>query len=386
MVSKLMEVHMLAIRGGIVNTISHGILKDAMILIEKGKIVDVGYHLSIPDGTEIIDATGKMITPGLIDCHTHLGIAEEATGSAHVDKNEVNEPVCPHLRALDGINPEDQGLSDAINGGVTTIIVTPGSENVIGGQSIAIKTWGRVIDDMVMRQPAGIKIAFGENPIKTYVHKERAPSTRMTIAGMIRESFINAEAYARDYAAGNTKRNLRMEALVKVLNKEIPLRAHAHAADDIMTAVRIADEFGVKLVIEHATAGHKVADQLAKRNIPAAVGPSITARVKVELKDRTYRTPALLHEAGVRFAMVTDHPFLPINGLRLEAALAIREGLPYETALSSITLTAAAIIGIDDRVGSIERGKDADIVVFDGDLFDIQTKVEQVFINGLLVS
>ena len=374
---------MLAITGGTIHTIASGRMENAAVLISGGKILAVGCNLPIPHDAEIVAAYGKVILPGLIDCHTHLGIAEEAVGQAHVDKNEVNDPVCPHLRALDGINPEDLGLADALNGGVTSIIVTPGSENVIGGQSVAIKTRGRFIDEMILRQPAGIKIAFGENPINTYMQKDRVPSTRMTIAGLLRENFVAAETYARKLSAGQVERNLRLEALVKVLNKEVPIRAHAHEADDIMTAVRIADEFDVKLVIEHATSGHKIADQLAKRDIPAAIGPSITARVKVELKDRT---PYLLHEAGVKFALVTDHPFLPINCLRLEAALAVREGLPYDIALRAITLTAAEIIGVEDRIGSIEPGKAADLAVFSGDPLDVQTKVEQVYVDGNLVS
>lgn len=373
---------MIAVTGGVVHTIANGTLQGATILISDDKIIDIGHHLSIPYDAEIINASGKVITPGLIDCHTHLGIAQEAVGQAHVDKNEVNDPLCPHLRAIDAVNPEDQGLADAISGGVTTIIATPGSENVIGGQSVALKTYGQVVDKMVLRNPAGMKIAFGENPIQMYLNKDRAPSTRMTIAGMIRDSLVAAQNYAKNLALGKTDRDLRMEALAQVLEGQIPVRAHAHAADDIMTAIRIAEEFNLRLTIEHATSGHKIADELARRSIPAIVGPSITARVKVELKDRTYRTPALLHAAGVKVALMTDHPFLPINSLRLEAALAIREGFPYEEALRAITLNSAEIIGISRRVGSIERNKDADLVLFSGDPFSINSKVEMVFVNG----
>jgi len=374
---------MLAIVGATIHTVSRGTFFHGTILLDAGKIIAAGHNIPIPAEARILDAGGKVITPGLIDCHTHLGIAEEAVGEAHLDKNEVNEPICPHLRAIDAINPEDEGLEDAVGGGITTVIVTPGSENVIGGQSVAIKTFGRIIDTMVIRQPAGIKIAFGENPIKIYSPKERPPSTRMTIAAMVRENLAAASDYARKLP--NVDRNLRLEALAKVLSGEIPLRAHAHAAEDIMTAIRIAAEFNLSLTLEHATAGHKVADEIAARNIPAAIGPSITARVKVELKDRTYRTPAILHAAGVKIALITDHPFLPINGLRLEAALAAREGLPTAVALQAITLNAAEIIGIDSRVGSLEPGKDADLAIFDGDPFSIATKVEKVFINGNMV-
>jgi imidazolonepropionase-like amidohydrolase len=371
---------MLAIAGATVHTVTDGTKKGATILIEDKKIVACGNNIAIPHDARIINAIGKIVTPGLIDCHTHLGIAEEAVGNAHVDKNEVADPVCPHLRALDAINPEDEGLEDAVGGGVTTIIVTPGSENVFGGQSVAIKTYGRVIDHMILRHPAGVKIALGENPIKIHSAKDRPPSTRMTIAGIIRENFIAANEYAKKLP--NTERNLRMDSLVQVLRGEVPLRAHAHAADDIMTAIRLAEEFNLRLTLEHATSGHKIAEEIAARGIPAAIGPSITARVKVELKDRTYRTPAILHAAGVKVALITDHPFLPINSLRLEAALAIREGLPPEVALRAITINAAEIIGVEDRVGSIEPGKDADLVIFGGDPFCIATKTEQVFIDG----
>ncbi|HMM20501.1 MAG TPA: amidohydrolase [Selenomonadales bacterium] len=374
---------MLAICGGTVHTVANGTMTGATVLLDGGKIVAVGSHIPIPHDAGRLDAAGKTVLPGLIDCHTHLGIAEEAVGTAHIDKNEVNDPVCPHLRALDAINPEDEGLEDAVSGGVTTIIVTPGSENVIGGQSIAIKTRGKIIDDMVLRQPAGIKMAFGENPIKMYAAKNRPPSTRMTIAGMIRENLVAAQEYGKKRP--NTGRDLRLEALVKLLAGEVPLRAHAHAADDIMTAIRIAEEFNLSLTLEHATSGHKVAEAIAARGIPAAIGPSITARVKVELKDRTYRTPALLHAAGVKIALITDHPFLPINCLRLEAALAVREGLPRDAALRAITLHAAEIIGVADRVGSIEPGKDADLVIFSGDPLDIASEVVNVFINGTAV-
>lgn len=371
---------MLAIIGGTIHTVARDVIIDGTILMNNGKFIAVGKRIPLPHNTQIINTSGQVITPGLIDCHTHLGIAQESVGQAHLDKNEVSDPVCPHLRAIDAINPEDEGLTDAISGGVTTIIVTPGSENVIGGQSVAIKTFGQTVDSMILRHPAGVKIAFGENPIKVHSAKNQSPSTRMAVAGIIRENLVAAQEYSRKYP--NVERNLRLEILAKVLTGEIPLRAHAHTAEDIMTAIRIAEEFSVTLTLEHATAGHKIAGEIASRDIAAAIGPSITARVKVELKDRTYRTPALLHAAGIKVALITDHPFLPINGLRLEAALAIREGLNPTIALRSITLNPAEIIGVSERVGSIEPGKDADLVVFDGDPFSIATKINRVYVNG----
>ena len=373
---------MIAITGATVDTAEGQVLRGTTILISSSKIMAVGQQINIPADATVLDATGKYITPGLVDCHTHLGIAEEAIGVAHLDKNEVNLPICPHLRAIDGINPEDVGLLDAVNAGITTVVVTPGSENVIGGQSVAIKTVGTIVDHMVLRNPAGVKIALGENPIKMYLSKNRAPSTRMTIAGMLREQLVAAQAYERKIQSGQVDRDLRLEALVRVLKREIPFRAHAHAAEDIMTAIRIADEFNILLTIEHATSGHKLGDELAKRQIPAVIGPSITARVKVELKDRTYCTPLLLHQAGVKIALTTDHPFLPIGALRIEAALAIKEGLPKDIALKAITIHPAEIAGVSDRVGSIREGRDADLVIYDGDPFDLKTKIEQVLVNG----
>ena len=373
-----------AIIGGTVHTVSRGTLRGATVLIRGGKIAAAGFRLPIPADAQRLDARGLIITPGFLDCHSHLGLAAEATGDAHMDKNEVSDPVSPHLRAIDGIDPEDEGLADAVGAGITSIIVTPGSEAVIGGQSAAIKTWGRVVDRMILRHPAGIKIAFGENPIQKNLPRQRPPSTRMTVAGMIREAL----AKARDYMEGNAGpgRNLRLEALQPVLRGEIPLRAHAHAAEDIMTAIRIAEEFNVGLTLEHATAGHKVADEIARRNIPAVIGPSITARVKVELRDRTYDTPRILYEAGVKIALTTDHPIVPISSLRLEAGLAVRAGLPWPAAMRAVTLNAAEIMGVSDRLGSIEPGKDADLVLYDGDPFAISSRPVAVIINGELVA
>lgn len=375
---------MLAIVGGTVYTASD-IIKDGIVLIDQGKVLAVAAHIAIPYEAEVIYAQQKIITPGFIDCHTHLGLAEEAAGDARLDKNEVNDPVCPHLRAIDAINPADPGLADAYSAGTTAVIATPGSENVIGGQSVAIKTYGQVLDHMILRHPAGLKIALGENPIRMHMAKQQLPSTRMGIAGIIRENFIKALEYQKKLTTQDMPRDLRLEALCMVLDKKIPLRAHAHAADDIMTAIRIADEFDVKLTIEHATAAHTIAPELASRSIPAIVGPSITARVKVELKERTYKTPVLLHQAGVKIALASDHPFLPAGSLRLEAALAMREGLPREQALKAITLHAAEIAGIDDRVGSLSPGKDGDVVIFSDDPFAISSRVELVLINGKVV-
>ena len=383
---------MFALRGGKIYTVTNGIMEKGTVLVEGAHILAVGEQVPIPEGICDYDVTGRVITPGWIDCHTHLGIAVEGTGSYGNDKNEVDMSLGPHLRALDGINPEDAGLRDARCGGITAVIVTPGSENVIGGLSVAIKTAGQVVDDMVLRQPAGLKVAFGENPkIKAMQRQSGSPSTRMGIAALLREQFVKGQNYLlrrekhRQDPQGAFERDLALEALAGVLTGEYPLRAHAHAAEDIMTAIRIAEEFKISLVLEHATEGDKVADEIAKRRIPCSIGPTLTARVKVELENRRYATATVLQRAGVKIALVTDHPILPVNALRMEVVMAISHGLTEEAALRAVTLDAADIMGVGGRIGSIEKGKDADLVIWSGSPFDIYSRIEKVFISGRLV-
>lgn len=380
---------MIALKGGTIYSITNGIIKQGTVLITGSKISYVGTEMEIPPEYKVINVKDKVVMPGLVDCHTHLGIAVEGVGNDGNDKNEIDLTVGSHLRAIDGINPADAGLHDARCGGITAVIVTPGSENVIGGLSVAIKTAGGIVDRMLLRQPAGLKVAFGENPKRKVLQKQTGcPSTRMGIAALIREQFVKAQYYLEQWERQQEtpgqpfQRNLGLEAIAGVLKGTYPMRAHAHAAEDIMTAIRIADEFRIPLVLEHATEGHKVVEEIAKRNIPCSVGPTLTARVKVELKDRRYFTSAVLHQAGVRFALVTDHPILPVNCLRMEAIMAIASGLPEIAALQAITIDAAAIMGVSDRIGSIEVGKDADIVVWSKHPFDLYAQVEHVFING----
>ncbi|MFZ3170383.1 MAG: amidohydrolase [Carboxydocellales bacterium] len=385
---------MLAIVGGKVLTMAGGEYHPGVVLIEGTKIKAVGkagaQGLTIPPGTEVIDATGKIVMPGLIDAHCHVGIYEEIYREEGDDCNEWTDPITPHLRALDGINPEDEGFKDALEGGITTVLTGPGSANVIGGEAIALKTYGRVVDEMVLRAPAGLKIAFGENPKRVHGGQKKMPATRMATAALLREYLVKANTYLHKLEQGTEQdkkpeRDLKLETMVKVLRKEIPLRAHAHRADDIVTAVRIAEEFDVDIVIEHCTEGHKIADFLASKGIPAVVGPLITSRSKVELKDRTTATPGILFRAGVKLALMTDHPVIPLNYLNICAAYAVREGLPEEEALKAITINAAEICGIASRVGSLEVGKDADVIMLSGHPLDIQTRVEMVFINGRAV-
>jgi imidazolonepropionase-like amidohydrolase len=382
---------MLALKNGRVLTMAGKDFEKATILVENGKILDVSSWVTIPEGAEVIDVSGMVVMPGIIDAHAHLGIYEEGIGDEGEDTNEMTDPVTPHLRAIDAVNPEDKGFEDARENGITAVLTGPGSANVIGGEQIVIKTAGRVVDSMVVKNPAGLKVAFGENPKRVYQAQKKTPSTRMATAALLRENLVKAQNYMKKLERGKEApdkgpdRDLKMESLVRVLKGEIPLRAHAHRADDIMTAVRIAEEFNVKIVIEHCTEGHKIADELAKRGIPAVVGPSLTARVKVELKDRTFKTPGILAKAGVTVALMTDHPVIPVHYLPLSAALAVRDGMDEEEALKAITINPARICGVDDRLGSLEKGKDADIVVFDGWPLDVNARVKWVIIDGKVV-
>lgn len=382
---------MRAIINGKVYTMAGPVLENGTILIEAGKITAVGANITVPAGAEIINAHGKFVMPGIIDAHTHIGIFEEGIGFEGADGNEMTNPVTPHLRALDAINPADTAFQGAVAGGVTSLMVAPGSANVIGGQVLAMKTWGKVVDDMIIQEPLGLKIAFGENPKRVYSGQKKAPSTRMAVASILRENLVAARNYMAKLEKAKTDpekapdRDLKMEILVKVLNKEIPLRAHAHRADDITTAIRIAEEFDVNICIEHCTEGHLIADFLAAKGIPAIIGPTLGSRSKVELMNMTFKTPGILHKAGVKVALTSDHPVFPVQQLPIEAALAHKDGLPEEEALKAITINAAEITGIAHRVGSIEVGKDADIVIFSGHPFAWTTRVEKTLIDGEIV-
>lgn len=374
---------LIAIAGGTLITMTGENYYPGTLLINKGKIVAVGLKVELEPETEVIDATGKIIMPGLVDAHCHLGIAEEIYRVEGDDTNEHTDPVTPHLRALDAINPQDQGFHDAILGGVTTVGVGPGSANVIGGEHVVMKTWGRVIDRMLLRQPAGMKVAFGENPKRIYGEQKKMPATRMGTAALLRENLVKAQNYrAKLLAQGLVERDLKMEALVKVLNREMPLRAHAHRADDILTAIRIAEEFGVDLIIEHCTEGHLIVEELVSRRLPCVIGPTLISRAKVELKERTFKTPGVLASAGIPVALMTDHPVIPIQYLALCGALAVKEGMDEESAMRAITVDAAKILGVADRIGSLEPGKDADFIILSGPLFDVRSRVEAVYVNG----
>jgi len=381
----------IAITGGRVLTMTGRNFQAGTVIIEKGKISEVLEGIKAPPGYEIIDARGKLVLPGLVDAHCHLGIVEEVYRVEGDDGNEITDPVTPQLRAVDGINPDDLGFGDALSGGVTTVVVAPGSANVIGGQMVALKTWGRGLDEMILKFPVGMKAALGENPKRNYGSQKKTPLTRMASAALIREALVKAGEYMQkiDRAAGGQgeypDRDLKLEALARVLKGEIPLRLHAHRADDIMTALRLAGEFNLKLVVEHCTEGHKIAGELAKSGAKAVIGPIISNRAKVELKGISLETASILTSAGVDFAIMTDHPVVPIQYLGISAGLTVRGGLDEEKALRAVTLDAAGILGLEDRIGSLEPGKDADVVIMDGHPFDVRSRVTRVLISGRTV-
>jgi imidazolonepropionase-like amidohydrolase len=379
-----------AIVGGRVVPVEGEPIEGGIVLLRDGKIAAVeGPGFTVPADVAVVDATGKWVLPGFIDAHAHVGVSEEAEGWAGQDTNERTDPVTAQVRALDAINPADLGLRDAITGGVLAVNVNPGSANPIGGQTAAIKCWGRTVDEMVLREPAGLKSALGENPKRVYGERHETPSTRLGTAAVIRGAFVAAQNYQAKQAASASsaerpvvERDLKLEALSRVLRREIPWRQHCHRADDIATAMRMAREFGYDLVIDHGTEAHLLADQIAAASIPVIIGPLFTSRSKVELRNRSLANPGRLAAAGVTIAITTDHPVVPIHFLIYQATLAVKEGLDPVTALRAVTIHPARIIGVDSRIGSLSVGKDADLVIWSGDPLDVMSRAEQAFIDG----
>jgi imidazolonepropionase-like amidohydrolase len=383
-----------AIVGGRVVPITGEPVDGGTVLVKDGRIVAVGGDVAIPGGVRLIDAAGSWVLPGFIEAHGHVGVYEEAEGWAGADGNELTEPVTAQVRALDAINPADLGFRDAITGGVLAVNVNPGSGNPVGGQTVALKCWGRTVDEMVLREPSGLKSALGENPKRVYGERKKMPSTRLGTAAVIRGAFVDAANYLQRLDSEQRKpegdrkpvdRDLKLEALGMVLRREIPWRQHCHRADDIATAIRIAEEFGYELVIDHGTEAHLLADIIAAKGIPVIIGPLLTSRSKVELRNRSLANPGRLARAGVTIAITTDHPVVPINFLAHQAALSVKEGLDAETALRALTINPARIAGIDDRLGSIEAGKDADLAIWSGDPLDMLSRVELALIGGAQV-
>ena len=395
---------MIAITNGKVMTITQGTLERGTVLVEGGRIVAVGEVIEIPEDAQVYDATGKVVMPGLIDAHCHVGLWPEGIGQEYSDGNEMTDPITPHLRALDAVHPEDPAFKELAAAGVTTVLTGPGSGNLIGGQWVCLKTAPKPsVEQMVLLEPAGMKMALGENPKRVYGGQKKAPSTRMGNAATLRAALVDAQNYLekwRRYEAERAEyqtkveagdeetkapkppeRDLKLEALGKVLRREIKARVHAHRADDMLTAIRIAEEFNLDLTLEHATEGYKIADILVAKGIPVTAGPILFSREKYELKDMTPKNPGLMAKAGVKVAIQTDETSA-VKYLTINAALAVREGMPEEEALKAITINAAEIIGVADRVGSLEVGKDADLVVFSGHPFDYHTVAELVLVDG----
>lgn len=380
------------IRNGKIFTCEEGkIYEKGDILIKDGKISRIGEDLSQYIGEEeVIDAKGLLIFPGFIEAHCHLGLHEEGNNGAGSGINEVSNPITPQLRAIDGINPFDGGFKSAREAGITTAVIGPGSANVIGGQFAAVKTSGICIDDMIIKEPVAIKVAFGENPKRVYSGKNKMPNTRMAIAALLRETLteavnyknrkIDAEIEDKDFS-----KNLKYEALLPLINREIPMKAHAHRADDILTAIRIAKEFNLKLTLDHCTEGHLISDYIKRENLDAIVGPTLSFNGKAETLKKTFKTPKALIDKGIKVAITTDHPVVTIDNLPLCAAMAMKEGVTFNEALEAITINPAEIIGIDERVGSLKEGKDADLVILNGSPFEIATKTIYTIINGEVV-
>ena len=359
------------------------IFEDTTIVVKDGKFEKINETVDLSDSDEVIDCSDLFITPGLIDVHTHLGIHEEGIGLEGHDYNETSAAATPMLRALDGINPREQGFKDAISSGVTTVQIMPGSANVIGGEMVILKTTGQIVDNMIVKSPSGLKAATGENPKRFHGSKGRMPVTRMGIAAILREKLIEGTLYIEKLKEGKAERNLELENIAKVLKREIPLRIHAHRADDILTALRIKDEFNINITIEHCTEGHIIAEHLAKyKDLRVSVGPTMSTRSKIELANKGFGTLTELARAGVPFSITTDHPVVGIDHLMTSAILAVKHGLTEQQAFESITLNAAKHLGIDDHVGSIEIEKDADFVLWSGNPFDLRNNVIATYIIG----
>lgn len=381
---------MLCVKNGLIHDAVNREAYQGDILIENGKIKEIGKELALEEGTEVIDAEGLMVYPGFVEAHCHLGLDNYACGFEGHDYNEMTDILSPQLRGIDSINPMDPTLEMAAQGGVTCVAAGPGSANVLGGTFVAMKTVGKRIDKMVVKNPVAMKCAFGENPKRCY--KDKTSSCRMDIASKLRETLNRARDYMeRKELAGEdvSKRpayDPKLEALIPVLKKEIPLKAHAHRADDIFTAIRVAKECDVDLTLEHVTDGSLIVEELAAENYPVAVGPSFGHATKLELINKSFETPGLLAKAGCQVSIITDSPVIPQQYLALCAGLAVQSGMDEFDALKAITINPAKHIGVADRVGSLEVGKDADIVIADGSPLVSTTQIWKVLIDGKIVS
>lgn len=355
------------------------------ILLGKGRILEVAPHIALPESAdcEVIDVNRQLVMPGLIEAHCHMGITEEKKGKEGDDCNEAVHPITPYLRAIDAINTMDAAFGDAVRAGITTAMIGPGSSNVAGGQFAVIKTYGRRIDDLIVKAPAAMKVAFGENPKANFSEQGISPVTRMAIAGMLREELIHARQYMEQ--RGHIPHDFHYESWVPVFQGKIPLKAHVHRVDDIFTAIRIAKEFDLKMTLDHCSEGHLIAGELAKEGFPAILGPDLASRNKIEVQNAAFKTAGILAKHGVKIAITTDHPVSLIQYLPLCAGLCVKNGLELEQAYRAITIDAADICGVAERIGSLEVGKDADIAVFDGNPMEVFTHTLMTIIDGRIV-
>lgn len=380
---------MLCIKNGLIHDAVNREAYKGDILIENGKISAIGSDISVTEGTEIIDAEGLQIYPGFVEAHCHLGLDNYACGFEGDDYNEMTDIICPQLRGCDGIYPQDPTLKMAAEGGVTCVATGPGSANVLGGTFVAIKTVGQRVDKMIVKDPIAMKCAFGENPKRCY--RDKSCSCRMDIASKLRETLKRARDYMeRKELAGDDISKCpvydpKLEALIPVLKKEIPLKAHAHRADDIFSAIRVAKECDVRLTLEHVTDGSLIAEELAEENYPVAVGPTFGHATKLELINKSFETPGILAKAGCQVSIITDSPVIPQQYLALCAGFAVQSGMDEFDALKAITINPARHIGVNDRVGSLEVGKDADIVIADGSPLISTTRIVKVLIDGNII-
>lgn len=373
---------MLLIQNGTLYTMEGEKTIRADLLIKNGKIAKIAERIEPSGQTHMIDARGLRVYPGFIDAHSHIGLAQERLTAKTDPSNEATNPVTPFVRGLDGINPMDSAFHNALAVGITGVMVGPGSANPIGGQFAFLKTHGRSVEDMVVLAPAAMKIAFGENPMTTYGANGTTPATRMGIAAVIREELFRAKQYLE---SGGEPKDFRLECYRPLFAGEIPLKAHVHRADDISTAIRIANEFGLGLTLDHCTEGHLMAQEIAASGFPAIVGPSLASRTKDEVALSDFKTPGILRQAGVMVALTTDHPVSRIQYLPLCAALAAKEGLGEWAALRAITIDAAKICRVDHRLGSLKEGKDGDLVLYDGNPLEVSASVWATVINGQVV-
>lgn len=380
---------MLLIKDGYIITMCKEDLPHGDILIVDKKIAKIGEHLSVESekDVQIIEAKGALVMPGIIESHCHIGITEEKVGTSGDDCNELGDPVTPYLRAIDAINPFDPAFHDCLKAGITGVMTGPGSSNVVGGQFVFLKTHGRILDDMIVLNPAAMKVSFGENPKRNYGQNGKLPGTRMTIAAMLRQELTEAKQYLEEKKQatrkGSTfKQNFRYECWEPVFERKIPIKAHVHRTDDIVTAIRIAKEFNLNMTLDHCSEGHIIADFIKEAGFPAIVGPTLAARSKTEVSRISFKTAGILNQHGILISIATDHPVSIIQSLPLCAGLCAKEGLGVKDALKAITINAAKICNVDKRVGSIEPGKDADLAIFSGNPLEVFTNTLYTIVNG----